>query len=124
MSAPIPRHIQRLADRIDKEIEADRKFYARFPARTCRVRRAFRAEQEMFEAIGNVGPGLQQALFVVVVLAAPGARLRASFVARRDFETDMSEAAALRLFQMLQGSFPQMAEIHQSLVEAFQEGGQ
>lgn len=83
MNAPLSRlqrrRLVRLADKIDRLIEADRRFFKRRSDRTCRVRRAHVAEIEA-ESIVQGAPITARAgnaLFTVTRQAAPGVRLRA-----------------------------------------------
>ncbi len=80
-----------LSDRVDRELDADRRFFAQHPERIYRVRRSFRAEVEQ----AAITLGCQWpvrgcgAFFTIVRQIAPGLRARAFFLAHRDHPTDV-----------------------------------
>lgn len=94
--------VHALSDQVDDELDADRRFFVRWPHRSYYVRRSFRAEAETMRLLMDdvpLPPGV--ALFTVVHQGAPGCRLRAFLVAGRGLDTDMSDAEAACLFDAL-----------------------
>ena len=115
------RQMQKLTDKIDRIVEADRLFFERFPDRQYRVRLTSRAEidrQElidgrpmtippgcrMFTVIRNIAPGFRLCLFIPNLEGAEhrpgrgrGARVF-EWVAEpyREVEAQMCRAAGLR----------------------------
>jgi hypothetical protein len=93
------RQMQKLADRVDRMSQADRRFFERFPHRQHRMRIAGAAEIE-HEAILNgalyAPPG--SCIYVVVKNVAPGMRLRLLFRDPDGADTDIDEAAARAIF--------------------------
>ncbi|WP_132254379.1 hypothetical protein [Methylobacterium segetis] len=79
LSRPAQRRLKRLTDANETVIEADRRFFERFPHRTYRVRRMARTEIAQLETIRGA-PMLPlaptDAAFTVVKQLAPGVRLR------------------------------------------------
>ena len=71
------RHLQKLTDKIDRVVEADRLFFERFPHRQYRVRFTSRAEIDRQQLIDGrtmkIPPGCR--MFTVIRNFAPGFRL-------------------------------------------------
>lgn len=88
-----------LADAVDRELDADRRFFERRPRRSYRLRRSFPTEGEQVSILlGGEWPVRGGALFTAVRQLAPGVRARVFFLARRDLETDVSDAEAAECF--------------------------
>jgi hypothetical protein len=86
-----------LSRRIDKELDADRAFFRRWPEREHYIRRIFPNERLQMEFLGRQFPPhdpLTHAVFVTVKKVHTNARMRTFFVAPRDIETDLSERDA------------------------------
>jgi hypothetical protein len=75
---------RRLAERVDRELDADRNFFRRFPHRRYFIRRIYPAERAEFERLWeqSLQPPVGFDLFVAVEEVFRGARLRPPFVAR------------------------------------------
>jgi hypothetical protein len=83
-----------LSRRVDKELDADRAFFRRWPEREHYIRRIFPNERLQMEFHGEHFPlhdPLTHAVFVAVKKVHANARVRTFFVAPRDIETDLSE---------------------------------
>jgi hypothetical protein len=95
------RQLQKLADRVDRVTQADRRFFERFPHRQHRVRIASRAEieqQELLEgAVLWVPPVCR--IFAIVRNIAPGVRLRLMIRGIEGAETDLSEEMSRAIFE-------------------------
>lgn len=84
-----------------KGSDADRAYFARFPNRSCRVRRAFPGEAEGL-VIGHVLPALppSHAWFIVSVQIKPGVRTRWCLSGPRERDTDaMTNDECAAVFQ-------------------------
>ena len=96
------RQMKKLAERVDRVSQADRRFFERFPHRKHRVRLASQAEIGQNEILqgGTVWlpPGYRW--FTVVRNVAPGARLRLFVRYLEDAETDLDEATAREIFEL------------------------
>ena len=107
------RQLQKLADKIDRITQADRRFFERFPYRKFRVRIAGQAEIEQQKILDgkpvNTPPGYR--VFVIVQNLAPGNRLRLLAVVREGLETDLPESAARDLWDQAASLTPQVREI-------------
>jgi hypothetical protein len=75
---------RRLAERVDRELDADRNFFRRFPHRRYRIRHIYPAERAEFEHV--TGQSLQApagfSTYVAVEEVFRGARLRLAFTAQ------------------------------------------
>lgn len=105
-----------LSRRVDKELDADRNFFKRWPQRQHYIRRIFPNERAQMEqqarAMGERSLSLDpltQAVFVAVRKIHARARLCVTFIATRDIETDLSEAEAQELWGWV--SSPQVEQI-------------
>jgi hypothetical protein len=91
-----------LGRKVDKELDADRAFFRRWPERQHRIRRIFPNERAQLEFHGgrtlSYDP-LTHAIFVGVKKIFSHARVRAVFIAPRDIETDLSEREAKAIFE-------------------------
>ena len=107
------RQLQKLADKIDRITQADRRFFERFPYRKFRVRIAGQAEIEQQKILDgkpvNTPPGYR--VFVIVQNLAPGNRLRLLAVVREGLETDLPESAARDLWDQAATLTPKIREI-------------
>jgi hypothetical protein len=95
------RQMQRLANKVDRVTQADRRFFERRPDRQHRVRLAGLAEIEQQALLEGkplkIRPGFR--LYAIVRNVAPGARLRLFLPAPEGRETDLSEAVARVIFE-------------------------
>lgn len=91
----------KLADRVDRITQGDRRFFERFPDRRHRVRLASAAELQQYELLEGaplaIPPGFKA--FVVIRNVFPGARMRLFMVAPEGRETDVCEATAQSIFE-------------------------
>ena len=91
----------KLAERVDRITQTDRRFFERHPHRRHCVRPAGQAEYEQHALLGGkplaIPPGSR--LFIAIRNISPGARLRVFFPAPEIRETDISEAAAREVFE-------------------------
>ena len=89
----------KLAERVDRITQTDRRFFERYPHRRHRVRPADQAECEQHALLGGkplaLPPGSR--LFIAIRNISPGARV--FFPAPEIRETDTSEAAAREVFK-------------------------
>ena len=94
------RQMQKLADRVDRVAQADRRFFERFPHRQHRMRIAGVAEIEQ-QAILNGAPCSRpgRCIYVVVKNVVPGVRLRLLVRGADGMDTDIDEAAARKIFE-------------------------
>lgn len=112
------RQMKKLAARVDKITDADRKFFERFPDRQHRLRVAGRAEIEQDALLAGKWPRrLPPELnhYVVVKNVAPGARLRITVVGDEGWDIDVSEQEARGRFEDARTS--QVSEIEQEILE-------
>jgi len=96
------RQMQKLADRVDRVTQADRRFFERFPHRQHRVRLASQAElgqNEILEGRPIFQPESCR-VFTVVRNIAPGVRLRVYVRGIEGSETDLDEPTARQIFEM------------------------
>jgi hypothetical protein len=97
------RQMQKLADKVDRITQADRRFFERRPDRQHRVRLAGLAEIEQQGLLEGeplkLKPGFK--LYAVVRNVAPGARLRLLLPAPEGRDTDLSEAVARVIFEVV-----------------------
>jgi hypothetical protein len=107
-----------LSRKVDKELDADRRFFKRWPERRHYIRRVFPNERAQMEqqarALGDQFPPAtfdphKQGVFVGVKKIRHNARVRVTFIATRDIETDLSEAEAQEIFGWL--SSPKVEQI-------------
>ena len=94
------RQIQKLADRVDRVAQTDRRFFERFPHRQHRMRIAGAAEIEQ-HAILNGAPCTRpgSCIYVVVKNVAPGMLMRLFVRGAEGADTDIDEAAAREIFE-------------------------
>jgi hypothetical protein len=95
------RQMKRLAEKVDRITQADRRFFERRPGRQHRVRLAGQAEiaqQELFEGkpVDQL-PGCR--IFAIVRNIAPGVRLRLFTLGVEGADTDLSETMARSIFE-------------------------
>lgn len=87
-------HSPRVVD--DAEIETDRAFFARWPARTCRLRYIGRAEKaEVMERGELAQPPPGYVGCVAVLQVKPGVRIRVFFLAVAGTDMRASDEVAL-----------------------------
>ncbi len=90
-----------LSERVERELDNDRRFFRRHPQRRHYVRRIYEAERTQFECVSgtviNTTPTI--ALYVAVALLRLGARARAPFVAEANLETDLPESVCVDVFE-------------------------
>ncbi|SCB48403.1 hypothetical protein GA0061098_101332 [Bradyrhizobium shewense] len=95
------RQLQKLAERVDRVVESDHRFFERFPDRQYRVRLASQAEIETNAIIEGdkitVAPDRQ--IYVAVKSVAPRTNLRLIIVGPRDADTDIPEDLAQALYE-------------------------
>lgn len=95
------RQMQKLADKVDRVTQADRRFFERFPNRRHRVRLASQAEIGQHELLEGQPIFLPDGfrIFTVVRNIADGVRLRLYTRGLEGSETDLNEATALQIFE-------------------------
>jgi hypothetical protein len=118
------RRLARLSKELDRFLETDRLFFRRRPDRTCRLRRAHRAELETFARVSGrrlpqLPPG--RAWFMLVAQVRPGARMRHPLAMPSDIETDLSEDEAVSLRELCLSGNPALAESTQTIEAAAKE---
>ena len=95
------RRMKKLADRVDRITQGDRRFFERFPHRQHRVRLASEVELQQRKLMEGaplaIPPGFK--VFVVVRNVFPGARMRLFLAAPEGRETDVCEATARSVFE-------------------------
>ena len=97
------RHLQSLSDdevlqRMDRELDADRRYFRRRPHRHYRVRRTFPAEFEQLRRRGALVPPEGKRHFTVVHQFYPGCRARRFFGAPAATETNLPDGEAKAWF--------------------------
>lgn len=106
------RRVEQLASQVDRDLEADRRYFRRRPERTFRIRHAFRSEVDELRLVGGLGPDPEgQRLFAAVRQVESGVRMRAFFRAARGLETDMSEFEAASIWAELDARDPRFAKL-------------
>jgi hypothetical protein len=96
------RQMKKLAARVDKATNADRKFFERFPHRRYRVRLAGPAEVEYGALLAGQSPRrLPPDLhhYAIIKNVAPGARLRVIVIGNEGWDTDLPEQEARKLYE-------------------------
>ncbi|TIQ46731.1 hypothetical protein [Mesorhizobium sp.] len=74
-------------------LEADRRYFERFPDRQHRLRLGSRAEVHQLRILGRCQPP-EYRLYVAIKCVAPGVRMRRFFWCAEDVETEIDEARA------------------------------
>jgi hypothetical protein len=118
MSRQHQRRLQRLADKVDRVLESDRRFFDRHKSRSHRIRRLSPVEKEMAEAV--YGPGVfpwapNHAWFTVVRQVEPGIRFRVFVRNCDDAEVDVPEDVAKSIYEEASHSSPQVEEIERRI---------
>ena len=96
------RQMKKLAARVDKATNADRKFFVRFPHRHYRVRFAGRAEIEHDALVAGKSPRRLPPDFrhyAIIKNVASGARLRVIVIGNEGWDTDLPEQEARKLYE-------------------------
>jgi hypothetical protein len=96
------RQLKKLAARVDKIVDADRKFFERFPHRHYRVRFAGRAEIEHDALLAGKSPRRLPPDFrhyAIIKNVASGARLRLIVIGNEGWDTDLPEQEARKLYE-------------------------
>ncbi|MEH3145212.1 MAG: hypothetical protein PGN34_07645 [Methylobacterium frigidaeris] len=107
-------------------IEADRRFFRRFPHRTYRIRRMARCEVAHFEALnGRLAPmPADTAGFTVVKQIAPGVRLRVYTPGPADQDgSDLSDDFGAWLWQRSMEVQPHLASLEAGMRNAIARVG-
>jgi hypothetical protein len=93
--------VKKLAEKVDRIMQADRRFFERFPHRQHRVRLTSQAELAQNELLegrpATPPPGCR--VFTIVRNIAPGVRLRIYAFGLEGAETDLSELTARAIFE-------------------------
>lgn len=110
-----------LAERVERVIEGDRRFFLRFPDRVHRVRVESVAEYQLGCSVHDLSPdaippGLCR--FIAVKRLADGCRIRVSFVGPDSNETDLSEEDARAAYELAASMAPRLKEVERSLSAA------
>jgi hypothetical protein len=108
------REMQKLADRVDRVTQADRRFFERFPHRMHRIRLASQAEIEQNAILmGSDEMALPpwQQHFVAVKNVAPGHRMRLTVVGPTGAETDLGEEAARGIYEVVNNAQARSIEV-------------
>ncbi|WP_439407434.1 hypothetical protein ACNJX9_39465 [Bradyrhizobium sp. DASA03076] len=97
------RQLQKLADRVDRVSESDRRFFERFPHRQHRVRRASQAEIEAIAILSGEKKTVaaDRQVYLAVKNIAPGAQLRLVIIGPRNLDTDFPEFFAQELYELV-----------------------
>ena len=102
------RQMQKLADKVDRITQADRRFFERFPHRKHRIRLASQAEIEQQALLEGEPPWVPQGylLFAIIRNVSPGFRLHAP----EDIVRGVWEAAATPKVWEIEAQTRKMAE--------------
>lgn len=106
------RQIQKLAVRVDRELDNDRRYFQRHPERTTYIRRPYPAERESAYVAGTAIRGHAEEMYVLVHQVSPGNRLRGFIRSPAGLETDLSEEEARGLWDKYAAIHPRVAEIY------------
>jgi hypothetical protein len=96
------RQMKKLAARVDKATNADRKFFERFPHRRHRVRLVGPAEVEYSALLAGESPRRLPPDFrhyAIIKNVASGARLRMIVIGNKGWDTDLPEQKARELYE-------------------------
>jgi hypothetical protein len=96
------RQLKKLATHVEKATNADREFFERFPHRRYRVRLAGPAEVEYGGLLAGQSPRRLPPDFrhyAIIKNVAPGARLRLIMIGNDDWDTDLPEQEARKLYE-------------------------
>ncbi len=89
---------------VERELDADRRFFRRHPKRRHFIRPIYLAERAEFERVSNTvinTPPETLGLYVAVEQVRPGARLRALFVAEAGFNPKQPETVCAQIFEQV-----------------------
>lgn len=118
---------QRRANEADQAVEGDRRFFARHPSRTYRVRLLSRAEQAQLETLhGGEFSFTPEApvAFAVLKQLAPGTRVKAVvFGPREAIGEELTEAEARSVFESCADRHPQVRQHERMMVDAMRQPG-
>jgi hypothetical protein len=114
------RQLRKVADKVDRITQADRRFFERFPHRQHRIRLASQAEIEQQTLLDGKPPWVPRGyhLFAVIRNIAPGCRLRLFVPGPPSVDTDAPEdivrgvweAAATPKIREIEADMRRMAE--------------
>ncbi|MEK9282737.1 hypothetical protein MTR72_24395 [Bradyrhizobium sp. ISRA442] len=112
------RQMKKLAARVEKITDADRKFFERFPHRQHRVRLAGSAEIEQKalmhgHATERLPPG--RSYYAIIKNIVPGSQLRMIVVGKEGWDTKLSEQAARERFEAERTA--QVTLVEQEMIE-------
>ena len=114
--SPTPPRRRAQVRAFDRELDADRNFFQRFPHRRYRIRRIFRNERMEFERAGPLQPqppGFSTCVAVEEVFR--GARLRVPFAAQ--IVVDTNELCEARCKQVFRACLPdQLVELREHML--------
>lgn len=121
------RAMQRYATEADQAVEGDRRFFARHPSRTYRVRVLSRAERAQMEAFQggtfNLNPEAPIA-FVALKQLAPGTRMKAVvFGPAFAIGEDLTEAEARSVYEGYADLHPHVREREAMMLAAMRRPG-
>lgn len=117
------RRFDRLCEKNEPTLAADRRFFERRPDRAHRVRLASAAEVETLKLTGNgceapAGYRWYAAIRHVVL----DVRVRAFAIGREDLDTDVSEGIAASIYERASGSIVKLPEFESALREQMAGG--
>lgn len=107
------RQMKRLGEEADRAVEGDRRYFARWPHRTYRVRLVSSAERKQLELFQGhpIRPDPGQAVFVTMKQLAPGVRLKATVVGPLEsIGEELTDAEAGSVFESYADLHPQVRE--------------
>lgn len=103
VEAAVRDRVDALSERMDVELDADRRFFVRWPHRSYYVRRSFHAEAEitslLYGAEWPLSPGI--CWYTAVREVLPGLRFRVFLFAPSHLDCDMPDEVAKRIFDAL-----------------------
>ena len=101
MSKSQRRQLRKLADKVGRITQADRRFFERRPDRQHRIRLTSQAEIDQQALLDRKPPWIPQGfrLFTVVRNVAPGYRMRLFVRSPEGAETDLDESTCRQVFE-------------------------
>lgn len=115
------RAMQRHAEDADRAVEGDRRFFARWPARTYRIRLLSQAERRQVEIFRGkpIQPLPDQAVFTVIKQLAPGVRMRATVIGPQDsIGEELTDAEAGSIYEGYADHHPEVRQREAALLAA------